>query len=1779
MSTSVQPEQAARYCNLWIHDDAFSGETVIFNPDKLPLGSGSLWKLVTLKPGSAFVSHDFQGPAGPAGVSRTTQGGATSKSSIRKRSGHGKKFNKHVSSIENQTDQSKSLVFIAQEMTAEQKRKQPGLQLSIHASAAATFGFRNRTQVVAIPVDQDAYSASHVEVSFRDQYLARSDMWRLTVSELSGRSVYKGQRILFMGTVKATVKNIYVAGKTVSSACFSDTTKPIFRSESAKYVVFIQMSREMWDFDAEGSGEIMFNKVINGFLPDLFKRWQKMSVHHTVSIILFTRMEYDQGVLVHRDDQLDDESTHRRTDSTRPDFRDYYRVVTTDAASGQWIDILYRLKREFLVFLKDVSIVGGGDAYGRPPETLASVKASANIESVIAGQPTTAARGNILEAINLASSQFSKDYIDRDLVRTGISLVIITAGTGVFEVDYNMLKLTTDSLVASGIGVDLVSLARMPLHSVPLFRYRSPHVLSGMPTVPEIGGTHVGNSPRQASFLEGSAEATLRAGNKFSFKSNNEGSYPVFGTAIESGVQWSYALPHWIDVSFWTGHSDEANIRAQHGLVARKKKHGGTHQRRSFTTSCRMYELQMMGLMENEMSDIAVPLLQERRQEERGHTQAATKSSYTESGIIGSVGSTHSYFDALGESLRDGRNDEPSSATRKDLIDFMSFYDRELFQTSAEPPIKSSLEHASLEASKYNSEIVERIGQSPTKTKSSYMPIQSIGGTSKRADWKAGDSPPKRIRPAKNETIEAFSRPLLTPKRAPMNRQISLGPRGLGTAKGMASTSISAETAGDVRSPATESPKLMPVAPPSKLSSLTQQLLSSLTRKPSKASLSKYESSDQSDQDDGELSRRVPPSNPIAIRDSSLASSDSETEAVSAMTVRQASVPRASDDIVIKDAYTVGRQAGPRADSVSASVVDKSELQRKLSPLTAMSPWLTMLNPSNPKKHNMNIASQFRRWQHVFPKPISTSTIKWKSLCSPAALPLTAEYFPSAEQLRREYEEYIYRILPLDEDDTAEVPRSREALIRELIAFRLANGFQIVVGDAADEFVGSNAASLVKVFDKHYMADDGATVLMTVGNNIHQLVCTENGEIEVRRYTRKAVEAVESVGIVDPTVTYTPYIRTYLAKEYQVRPIIFSNPRPVYKWNSIDHYLAGYEQDFSTDLRFWRARFVLIPVDPKIRSGQLGFVSENSDEEIRIEGIQKLTQTWQRHRYIPREERRFQQSLQQRKKDPNPLAIEYQTHDPSAVVRTHAAGLQETLLQGDPGHELFAESELYHTNDFDMQKLSQHLQADPPKGIPVADRRWHFRLHYKCFRGDHLTSWLLTNFKDIETREDAVKLGNALMRRGLFTHAMEKHQFRDGNYFYQVASEYRTQPYPESRAAWFGMPGRSVPSTPMFEGPKGSPKVVPLDKVRSGSGTDESDGSDGGSTPKGEQSSKRPRLELSRVLRYDVDHRKRSYRPEIINLHYDRIHNPDNCYHIRIDWMNVTAKLIEDAIVQWAASVERYGLKLVELPIAEGFHILGQHPFRRPYIIKLAVQPPKTKPGFYFESNSFAAQVQQQETHPYQRALLRKFDFVLDLEAASSFDPGVDVTYSWGRPDYKYTQFIHKSGTLLVQISDDGNLMLTANRLFVNRSSTARDVGKFDRHGSHDRRAGLATGAGAPSPHASPLMRAGHDAAPRSMNRYGRAADPMVTPEAVNVKLEAFCSNEKELRAFYESALKPSASPSPRQGPRTPVLDASIPPLGLPPTITLRNISFMESPRGNLATSRRSSAQGYKHAE
>ena len=50
------------------------------------------------------------------------------------------------------------------------------------------------------------------------------------------------------------------------------------------------MSKEMWEFDEDG--EMILEKCVHGFLPELFQRWKEVGTNHVVSIVLFSRVIY-----------------------------------------------------------------------------------------------------------------------------------------------------------------------------------------------------------------------------------------------------------------------------------------------------------------------------------------------------------------------------------------------------------------------------------------------------------------------------------------------------------------------------------------------------------------------------------------------------------------------------------------------------------------------------------------------------------------------------------------------------------------------------------------------------------------------------------------------------------------------------------------------------------------------------------------------------------------------------------------------------------------------------------------------------------------------------------------------------------------------------------------------------------------------------------------------------------------------------------------------------------------------------------------------------------------------------------------------------------------------------------------------------------------------------------------------------------------------------------------------------------------------------------------------
>lgn len=1636
--------------------------------------------------------------------------------------------------------------------------------------------------------------ATHIELTFKDQYLSRSDLWRLTIGDLTNRTIYKGQSILYMDTIKAQVTGVFVGGQRVYSGFFTRDTRPIFRSESARYVLFIQMAKEMWDFDSESSGEIMFSKVVNGFLPALFKRWATLRVKHLVSIVLFARVEYDTGLTTDlaSDALQSDYYTGIQPTGTKRPYKDFYRVVVSEMASGEWTEILHRLKKEFNFFQRDISSFHyqtNADLGLSSEEDLPK-----NVRNRITAVPALSMHGNVLEAIHLASSQFAHDYIDRDLTRTGISITVITPGTGVFEVDYETLRRATEAMVGNGIGIDLICMPRMPLHSVPLFKYKNPHYSTDRNQTPNMGASRSYQSrdstPGNPTPIIGSYQSLTGSFSPSKGVSSSLTRRLDSIAAASANDEWCYALPQWLHVSYWTGNSDEALSYAGIALSVSNKVAKDTGD--DFTMRCRMYDLQMRSLLETNEIETA-PLLTDPNFPASLQDTGSSKAWNRGLDDVVYVPNRH-IPDALFDHVYGFQKFVPDRLVKpgettiwKKLKDFDN--------SRAKPPST----RRQLRSSKPDQELDEDTGRKLSegvRLFGSSLPERNIAHQQVRKQSVNIPRPERPriasiVKPSEHPTITNTHASTATTKSKSMTvssrqpklmRQISLGQRGFGVAAPKAvAAEVKAETVNasgvsspnpDARRPTT--PRILPDLRPSSPRTISSQTSSLLAVPTSNKPHREHE-------DHHEFGPSTP-SIPISKRGSEMVRQTStnplrNSSVVTAVQKRPGKHEedqdlRYSDALRAEDAHKVSinkLRAGPVGELLSA-----------LSPTTAVTPWLTLLNPSNPDSHRIDDALLYSRWQHVFPSTSEMKVQKWKSLCCPASVPLTTEYFPSKTAFDTEYQRHPYTIDQNMDDDVPDEPRNRKEFIRELISLRFSQGFQVVIGPSVAKAFGQKQIKIADIFSREQTLEDGTSVFMSVGNTIHQLSCVNGTEVEVNIFVRKPPESSASSN--EFSSTYKPAIRTLFDTSYETRQIEILTPRPERNWNTIDSYLAGHHDEMMESLRFWRARFVLIPVSLRNSTAPRSHSTDNP-EEVRIEGIKRLASLWQKNRYIPPSEQWLNTPATSRRNDASLLSIVYKTEDPSIVIAAELESLP--LLEGQDatarkGH-LLSRKERFRKSNLNVSALAEAMQQPVDQGgVPLRNRRWHLRLHSNSFIGSDMTTWLLDNFEDLDTREEAEALGNKLMvhddgkqkdkekdggdtkddrPRGLFIHVEKRHHFRDGHYYYQISNDYA-----KSQPGWFGSKRKeaSVPPTPMSEN---SPRSA---LPRPQTGNENASPASTATTPtvSGFHSrNKRPRVNLSKVIKYDVDHRKKSYRPERVDLHYDRLHNPDNCYHIRIDWMNTTSKLVEDVVESWSREASQYGLRLVEVPIREASAITEANPFRRPYPIKLALRPPEKQPDAYLDPNSNGPQTTQRK-YFYQIAILRKLDFVLDMEAASNFPADVDVRFSWGKPDYRYTQYIHRSGRLIAQITDENQFIVVANRLFNNHAyrdhHNRSQVSEQDRGGSSRMASSMsaysAMNLPEPTPISSPMVKpAFHHYSPAlkpsepSPKMNGPILPP--EPEQLMVEFEAFCSDRAGLEAFYKETMERGeglpGTPAVSIGGLEAVPEASIPSLGLPPGV------------------------------
>ena len=440
MNSASSTPSFSRSCSLSTHDDTSSPYPVVFNPNLLPEDAkrcGRVLKVLPVADGPGLT---------------TARQESTASSDIRDYAahGHGDRGAQAATFI----DDTKPLIFVVRDLDQNECAKHRNLQLSVSKQLAAVHGMRRGMAVLVADADEAEFAASHVELSFSDP-LNRADLWKLTISELARRQcVYQGQELLFLGNIKIIVKKLFIDGRRAPSGFFTSSSKPIFRSTSARFIIGIQISQEMFEFDDDLSNTTLWSKATD-FVATLLHRWKAKGTRHMLTIVLFARLHERNG--------LGPEGVPI----------DLYRVVASDLPDFPNNRVMRMLNKSFRSFAHEI----------RMYRSCIDDSGKKSYRDV-----ATARRGNFLEAINVAISACWLDELDLDFERTGTSLVLVSPGCGSFEIDANLLKVTGDRLAGRSIGVELVCLSCLPFHVVPLFMLKN--TLGGTPFLDGQNSTH-----------------------------------------------------------------------------------------------------------------------------------------------------------------------------------------------------------------------------------------------------------------------------------------------------------------------------------------------------------------------------------------------------------------------------------------------------------------------------------------------------------------------------------------------------------------------------------------------------------------------------------------------------------------------------------------------------------------------------------------------------------------------------------------------------------------------------------------------------------------------------------------------------------------------------------------------------------------------------------------------------------------------------------------------------------------------------------------------------------------------------------------------------------------------------------------------------------------------------------------------------------------------------------------------------------------------------------------
>jgi hypothetical protein len=1023
-------------------------------------------------------------------------------------------------------------------------------------------------------------------VTIKRLFLQRGDIKRFKES-LSGKILYLGQMVTSEYSVQAQVQDLVKAGRVIKSGIVTSKTKIVCRSRSARIFWLVQISAEMWEFDEKGN--LLFEKFLQSFVEPILEVWKEKDVSHKLSIVFFARSFYLNGPPTSTpisqssirsgssglgQSYLSDD----QNPSTGLRFDDLFKVVLENFTQFDKQDIIRILKEEFWNFVR----IAGWKV--SPGTSLHSHLCEIAV-------PCAASEGNVLEAINITFNVLEKHFMDRDLLRTGNSLVMITAGTGFFKVDPKLAQITKQRMMDNGIGMDLVSLSAPPLHMVPLFYvlpresgtgdfYEVPHWIN-LQYLPAGSNSRSVSGKESAKITTSNSSASLhsiasvkakpsshrqkpRQGHKEESKSSSEGS------RLPSDICWEGPS---LSNHRWTGLEQLERTEISTNLIIDGERflidRDSCESAAGKDSHPRKKKLHEISSLDPDNANLMVPLIAD--DPFFLFTAFPCPEIYSKHASLADLPQSQQLAESLCSLPRTLlKNISLQAPAPEELLDFVavptrgavSFAKRSfpLAPPACPPPNRLLALLATAQVGSYDKATLLNLMSTYDKEEGTQAYVAST--------------------PVENSIVHSESLNFDPRPEEPFHGH----ERGAG---GGSSNDYRKVTVmfpdGGGRSYMAENlsppPQAQSLGVPAILSSSESNLHSSQSKHTQTNSLSRRSQSYSSSPGDGVVLTISP-----AANCSPLLSSSFKPNLMMSSSLKH---PQNFPPLLHRNSSAATQQT---KEGATYGSLDKCKERSRHQPLDSYRHLVNLpLSEFNKKRYGLNPfhieegkafietrTHNRRRWAHAFSSQIVEVNIatryelNYNSLCQPAILPLSTDYFPSIEDIKNNYYTFCDYHLVLD---PASPYRSPETLLVEMINQRLAQDYQLLENELVDlrqykKFILSS--------DDYKDTPDHHFVALSMGHRLQFLsYIPSKGNVQVHGYMSKIGVNSEKSGASYAYKLWSQYTQAFVATSQT-----FHQFPQEYSWNFTDEALLGNNEDLPASSKAKRIRFAVTPLLP-----------------------------------------------------------------------------------------------------------------------------------------------------------------------------------------------------------------------------------------------------------------------------------------------------------------------------------------------------------------------------------------------------------------------------------------------------------------------------------------------------------------------------------------------------------------------------------------------------------------------